>query len=190
MSHIKVAVRVRPLNAREIDSLAKMVVEVNKDTISITNPRLDGNTGQSDVVDSRERVKSFVFDYAYLSTEREATNYASQSQIFQDAGHEVLEAAFDGYNACIFAYGQTGSGKTYTMMGNGEEEAGLTPRILQGLFSRVKEAQDHPECSISCRVDVSYMEIYNEKVRDLLRPSIPKRGQGNERFTLKIYPGT
>ncbi|XP_067939775.1 kinesin-like protein KIF16B [Watersipora subatra] len=169
----------------EIDGQAKVVIGVNCDTVSITNPKLDASSTQLDIADSREKVKSFVFDYAYLSADRTAQNYASQELIFEDLGSEVLEAAFGGYNACIFAYGQTGSGKTYTMMGD-VQDVGLTPRILQGLFSRMDEAQSDPQSNVSCRVDVSYMEIYNERVRDLLRPSAAKKGQGLERYTLKV----
>ncbi|MED6256526.1 Kinesin-like protein kif13b [Ataeniobius toweri] len=71
-----------------------------------------------------------------------------------------------GYNACIFAYGQTGSGKSYTMMGSAEQP-GLIPRLCSSLFNRtVQEAQEGETFT----VEVSYMEIYNEKVRDLLDP--------------------
>ena len=74
----------------------------------------------------------------------------------------MLESVYTGYNSCIFAYGQTGSGKTYSMMGwNGQQ--GLVPRISQELFTRA-EAGDQT----SVNAEVSYLEIYNEKVRDLM----------------------
>ena len=77
-------------------------------------------------------------------------------------GQLVLEAAFTGYNASIFAYGQTGSGKTYSMMG-WDGQTGLVPRISQELFNKAEGGDQN-----SFSVEVSYLEIYNEKVRDLM----------------------
>ncbi|KAI8499845.1 Kinesin-like protein kif16b [Branchiostoma belcheri] len=103
-------------------------------------------------------------------------------RVHKDLGEDVLENAFEGYNACIFAYGQTGSGKSYTMMGdqNTPNQQGLTPRICEGLYSRI-EAND--EEGISYRTEVSYLEIYNERVRDLLRT--PRKGMAAG-HTLKV----
>uniref|UniRef100_A0A8C3E4Y5 Kinesin family member 13A n=1 Tax=Corvus moneduloides TaxID=1196302 RepID=A0A8C3E4Y5_CORMO len=97
------------------------------------------------------------------------TNYfLGQEVVFKCLGEGILEKAFQGYNACIFAYGQTGecSGKSFSMMGNAEQ-LGLIPRLCCALFQRisVEENQSH-----TFKVEVSYMEIYNEKVRDLLDP--------------------
>uniref|UniRef100_A0A8C1JZ42 Kinesin family member 13Bb n=1 Tax=Cyprinus carpio TaxID=7962 RepID=A0A8C1JZ42_CYPCA len=86
--------------------------------------------------------------------------------VFQCLGESLLDSAFQGYNACIFAYGQTGSGKSYTMMG-AAEQPGLIPRLCSSLFQRTVQEQREGE---SFTVEVSYMEIYNEKVRDLLEP--------------------
>uniref|UniRef100_UPI0037E87330 kinesin-like protein KIF13B n=1 Tax=Semicossyphus pulcher TaxID=241346 RepID=UPI0037E87330 len=92
--------------------------------------------------------------------------FAGQDVVFQCLGESLLDNAFMGYNACIFAYGQTGSGKSYTMMGSAEHP-GLIPRLCSSLFSRtVREAREGE----SFTVEVSFMEIYNEKVRDLLDP--------------------
>lgn len=86
-------------------------------------------------------------------------------------GRDILENAFEGYNACIFAYGQTGSGKSYTMMGT-QEGKGIIPRLCDELFEfiAVKQTPD-----LSYKVEVSYMEIYNEKVHDLLDPKPNKQ---------------
>uniref|UniRef100_A0A8C1QMF9 Kinesin family member 13A n=1 Tax=Cyprinus carpio TaxID=7962 RepID=A0A8C1QMF9_CYPCA len=89
-----------------------------------------------------------------------------QEVVFKCLGEGILENAFQGYNACIFAYGQTGSGKSFSMMGNGEQP-GLIPRLCCSLFERVSRDQNESQ---SFKVEVSYMEIYNEKVRDLLDP--------------------
>uniref|UniRef100_A0A672J3N2 Kinesin family member 13A n=1 Tax=Salarias fasciatus TaxID=181472 RepID=A0A672J3N2_SALFA len=98
--------------------------------------------------------------------ESNVPKYAGQEVVFKCLGEGILENAFQGYNACIFAYGQTGSGKSFSMMGNGEQP-GLIPRLCCSLFERVHcEANE----AHTFKVEVSYMEIYNEKVRDLLDP--------------------
>jgi kinesin family protein 1 len=80
----------------------------------------------------------------------------------------MLHHSFEGYNVCIFAYGQTGSGKSYTMMGKPEGgEKGIIPRTCEEMFDKIVSNSDP---SLSFSVEVSYMEIYCEKVRDLLNP--------------------
>ncbi|KAM8763803.1 kinesin-like protein KIF13B isoform 2-T2 [Rhynchonycteris naso] len=101
--------------------------------------------------------------------------YAGQDAVFKCLGENILQNAFDGYNACIFAYGQTGSGKSYTMMGTADQP-GLIPRLCSGLFERTQKEENEEQ---SFKVEVSYMEIYNEKVRDLLDPK-------GSRQTLKV----
>uniref|UniRef100_A0A8B9LFP5 Kinesin family member 13B n=1 Tax=Astyanax mexicanus TaxID=7994 RepID=A0A8B9LFP5_ASTMX len=98
--------------------------------------------------------------------EAETSKFAGQEVVFQCLGENLLDNAFQGYNACIFAYGQTGSGKSYTMMGSAEQP-GLIPRLCSSLFERTIRVVREGE---SFTVEVSYMEIYNEKVRDLLDP--------------------
>uniref|UniRef100_A0A8C9ZW96 Kinesin-like protein KIF16B n=1 Tax=Sander lucioperca TaxID=283035 RepID=A0A8C9ZW96_SANLU len=115
---------------------------------------------------TRERTKTFTYDFSYDSTDCKSSTFVSQEKVFKDLGVDVLKAAFEGYNACVFAYGQTGSGKSYTMMGN-PGDAGLIPRFCESLFSRISAASRWDEASF--RTEVSYLEIYNERVRDLLR---------------------
>ncbi|XP_069755441.1 kinesin-like protein KIF1A isoform X1 [Narcine bancroftii] len=80
----------------------------------------------------------------------------------------MLHHAFEGYNVCIFAYGQTGAGKSYTMMGKQEkEQQGIIPQLCEDLFARIN---DSANANLSYSVEVSYMEIYCERVRDLLNP--------------------
>uniref|UniRef100_A0A8C8RN79 Kinesin-like protein unc-104 n=1 Tax=Pelusios castaneus TaxID=367368 RepID=A0A8C8RN79_9SAUR len=92
--------------------------------------------------------------------------FLGQDVVFKCLGENILQNAFDGYNACIFAYGQTGSGKSYTMMGTADQP-GLIPRLCSSLFERAQKEENEEQ---SFKVEVSYMEIYNEKVRDLLDP--------------------
>ncbi|XP_068919318.1 kinesin-like protein KIF1C isoform X2 [Petaurus breviceps papuanus] len=126
--------------------------------VTITNPK-----------QSKDAPKSFTFDYSYWShTSAEDPQFASQLQVYQDIGEEMLLHAFEGYNVCIFAYGQTGAGKSYTMMGRQEPgQQGIVPQLCEDLFSRVSENKN---AQLSYSVEVSYMEIYCERVRDLLNP--------------------
>nr|CAD7588203.1 unnamed protein product [Timema genevievae] len=133
----------------------------------------------------RERYKDFTFDHSYWSYSSEDPHFASQEQVFGDLGTEVVDSAFQGYNACVFAYGQTGSGKTFTMMGSGEN-MGLIPRhlftcvsrICKMLFGRMSAGKDQ---GASYRTEVSYLEIYNERVKDLLRS-----GGGSQGHSLRV----
>ncbi|KAF7689340.1 kinesin-like protein KIF16B isoform X1 [Silurus meridionalis] len=168
MASVRVAVRVRPMNQREKELLAQCIIEMEGNKTTITNLKIpDGVTGDS----VRERTKTFTFDFSYDSADRTSTRFISQEKVFKDLGSDVLKAAFEGYNACIFAYGQTGSGKSYTMMGN-QGDVGLIPRICEGLFTRITGMTRRDEASF--RTEVSYLEIYNERVRDLLRRKLAK----------------
>ncbi|XP_026065304.1 kinesin-like protein KIF16B isoform X3 [Carassius auratus] len=163
MASVRVAVRVRPMNRREKDLSAKCIIEMEGNKTSITNLKIpDGVTGDS----VRERTKTFTYDFSYDSSDCKNGSFVSQEKVFRDLGTDVLKAAFEGYNACIFAYGQTGSGKSHTMMGI-PGDVGLIPRICEGLFSRISGMTRRDEASF--RTEVSYLEIYNERVRDLLR---------------------
>ncbi|XP_061825181.1 uncharacterized protein stard9 isoform X2 [Nerophis lumbriciformis] len=176
MANIKVAVRVRPLSARESSDGGRVALHVEDNKfVRIQNVKLDGRTDHT--LDSREKLLEFCFDYCYWSVYPEDPHYASQEEVFQDLGVSVLAAASQGYNVCLFAYGQTGSGKTYTMMGT-QDSTGLTPRICQGLF----RSQDPlPDGQNSSRVEISFLEIYNERVRDLLGG-----GEQKKRTSLRV----
>uniref|UniRef100_A0A2K5ZTL5 Kinesin family member 13A n=1 Tax=Mandrillus leucophaeus TaxID=9568 RepID=A0A2K5ZTL5_MANLE len=106
------------------------------------------------------RLHVFAFDYCFWSMdESNTTKYAGQEVVFKCLGEGILEKAFQGYNACIFAYGQTGSGKSFSMMGHAEQ-LGLIPRLCCALFKRISLEQNESQ---TFKVEVSYMEIYNEK---------------------------
>ncbi|KAK3547802.1 hypothetical protein QTP86_031443, partial [Hemibagrus guttatus] len=155
---VKVAVRVRPFNSRETSRGAKCVIQMQDNTTCIINPKQPTHTA-----------KSFAFDYSYWShTTEDDPAFISQKQVYLDIGEQMLLHAFEGYNVCIFAYGQTGAGKSYTMMGKAEpEKLGIVPQMCKDLFNRITENTD-PDLSYS--VEVSYMEIYCERVCDLLSP--------------------
>jgi hypothetical protein len=112
--------------------------------------------------------KKFTFDKSFWSHDTADDHYAHQEDVYDSLGEEFLDHNFEGYHTCIFAYGQTGSGKSYTMMGT-KDQPGLIPRTCEDLFQRIEEAQEEtPNTSYS--VHVSYFEVYNEHVRDLLVP--------------------
>ncbi|KAF5672978.1 kinesin [Fusarium denticulatum] len=158
--NIKVVVRCRPFNSREIERGAKCIVEMKGNQTVVTAPEGKG------VKDGGP--KAFAFDRSYWSFNKDDPNYAGQSNLFDDLGQPLLDNAFQGYNNCIFAYGQTGSGKSYSMMGYGKE-IGIVPLICQDMFRRIDELKK--DKTTKCTVEVSYLEIYNERVRDLLNPS-------------------
>ncbi|XP_061889039.1 kinesin-like protein KIF16B isoform X2 [Entelurus aequoreus] len=163
MASVRVAVRVRPMDRREKELMAKCIIQMDGAKTTITNLKFpEGVSGDS----TRVRTKTFTYDFSYDSADCKSSTFVSQDKVFRDLGSDVLKAAFEGYNACVFAYGQTGSGKSYTMMGN-PGDAGLIPRICEGLFSRIAVSTRWDEASF--RTEVSYLEIYNERVRDLLR---------------------
>ncbi|XP_056236713.1 kinesin-like protein KIF13A isoform X5 [Seriola aureovittata] len=158
---VKVAVRVRPMNRREIELNTKCVVDM-EDNQTVLHPPPSNAKGEN-----RKQPKVFAFDHCFWSMdESNVPKYAGQEVVFKCLGEGILENAFQGYNACIFAYGQTGSGKSFSMMGNGEQP-GLIPRLCCSLFERVHREENEAH---TFKVEVSYMEIYNEKVRDLLDP--------------------
>ncbi|XP_060645845.1 kinesin-like protein Klp98A isoform X1 [Drosophila nasuta] len=159
MSSLKVAVRVRPFNSRENDMDAQLIVEMENKKTRLVKPRL-----QSIRDAGREAHHDFTFDYSYWSFDAEDSHFATQEQVYSDLGNDVVDCAYEGYNACVFAYGQTGSGKTFTMMGT-PNNPGLIPRICEELFARMKVGQ---ESGTGYRTHASYLEIYNERVKDLL----------------------
>lgn len=159
--------RVRPFNNREISREAQCIIEMSGNTTSILNPKAPPG--------SKDALKSFNYDYSYFSMDPNDANYSSQLMVYKDIGEEMLEHAFEGYNVCIFAYGQTGAGKSYTMMGKQEEgQEGIIPQICKDLFRKI--SRNSNEC-LKYSVEVSYMEIYCERVRDLLNP----KNKGNLR---------
>ena len=156
MSSLKVAVRLRPLNKREKDTTITAKVDHSTSTISVHNDK---------------KLLNFGFDLVYSPEE------TTQQQVYNDIGKSMLATSLQGYNICIFAYGQTGSGKSYTMMGDSrsETEKGIIPRLCEDLFKtidrNVEETKDLEGQEKTYQVEVSYLEIYCERVKDLLRPT-------------------
>ena len=161
---VKVAVRVRPFNTRE------------KDSHSICNIEMNGN--QTVIKDELGQPRTFTFDHSFWShdcyIEQEngylspdsSGKYADQNFVFETLGKQILDNAWEGYHCCLFAYGQTGSGKSYSMVGYGANK-GIVPISCEEIFKRIA---NNKEPSLHYEVEVSMLEIYNEKVQDLLVP--------------------
>lgn len=169
---VKVAVRVRPFNQREKDMGAVLCVKMVGQTTSL----IDSKSGSN---------RDFAFDYSfwshdgYLEMENGylandgGSEYADQRHVYEQLGIEVLNNAWEGYNCCLFAYGQTGSGKSYSMVGYGTNK-GIVPTSSEEIFTRINSNTDP---NLVYEVTVSMLEIYNERVQDLLIP-VNLRPQG------------
>ncbi len=168
--------------AAEVERGAECLVEMNPHTqatkLLIPNAHDPANARSQ----SRKVIeeKSFTFDNSFWSHNPADAHYAHQEDIYNALGEEFLDHNFEGYHTCIFAYGQTGSGKSYTMMGT-PTQPGLIPRTCEDLFQRI-ESSVSPHISYTVRV--SYFEVYNEHVRDLLSP--PRPSSDNHPYYLKI----
>lgn len=148
---IYVAVRARPLNSREKSLKSAVCISMSGNTTTITK-HSEGKEGDA---------RQFTYDQSYWWDE-------AQDKVYNDLGKGTIEKAIEGFNGTVFAYGQTGSGKTYSMMGyNGD---GIIPRLNKDLMVAVKTARE-TDPSNEFLVTVSYLEIYNEVVKDLLNPS-------------------
>eukprot|EP01012_Entosiphon_sulcatum_P067431 TRINITY_DN97136_c0_g1_i1.p1 TRINITY_DN97136_c0_g1~~TRINITY_DN97136_c0_g1_i1.p1 ORF type:complete len:891 (-),score=128.06 TRINITY_DN97136_c0_g1_i1:24-2696(-) len=181
--HFCVVARVRPFLPREIRELRKplapgqaprAVVDVRDgNTIALLDPKTLG---------VKER---FSFDQCFAAPTPAAVgrnsdfavanpgsdaNPIAQEEVYHSLGPRLLDCVLSGCNACLLAYGQTASGKTYTMMGDldGWSERGVIPRLCEDLFARVRQL---PRSEGAYRIEISFFEIYKERVKDLLQSS-------------------
>ncbi|KAE9254410.1 hypothetical protein PF004_g1035 [Phytophthora fragariae] len=149
MGNVRVCCRVRPQNAKELTmAAAQRCVFTEQDTIEVK-----ANDGSP---------QKFTFDHVFGEEDNQKT-------VFENVALPVVQDIMDGYNATIFAYGQTSSGKTYTMEGaniDHPELQGIIPRTATEIFNNVLNADENMEFIVK----VSYIEIYMERIRDLLDP--------------------
>ncbi|XP_040505737.1 kinesin-like protein KIF19 isoform X3 [Gallus gallus] len=157
MAGVQVALRIRPMSVAELQRGARPIAHrLDEQVVVLRDP-----TQNPDNVlrASRSREKSYVFDAAFDSTSTQETVYRATTQGF-------IASVISGCDATVFAYGPTGCGKTYTMLGT-DSEPGICARALGDLFHAIKECSSDAEHEVS----MSYLEIYNEVIRDLLSPS-------------------
>ena len=161
-SNLMVAVRVRPHSLKE--EMTKGV----KETIEVKNKEVNVFTDYG-------QTHAFTYDHCFSSSQPTHTQFADQTKVYDSLAKPLLAKAFEGFNTCLFAYGQTGSGKSFSIMGNIVEEkelhetAGIVPRFCFDLFRRIESVKKKNAEAI--QVQISYFEIYKEKIQDLLSPA-------------------
>ncbi|KAE8382297.1 P-loop containing nucleoside triphosphate hydrolase protein [Aspergillus bertholletiae] len=145
---IKVVARFRPQNKVELSSGGEPIVDFENE--------------QSCQINSKEGTGSFTFDRVFPMDSK-------QTDIFDFSIRPTVDDILNGYNGTVFAYGQTGAGKSYTMMGSDIDDdigKGIIPRIVEQIFASILTSPSNIEYTVR----VSYMEIYMERIRDLLVP--------------------
>ncbi|CAM5178125.1 unnamed protein product [Eretmochelys imbricata] len=165
--NVAVVVRVRPQNQQEREGSRHAVVQVIGDSMLVFDPeepRLSGVfTGfrGHDAPKRKGKDLKFVFDQVFGES-------ATQEEVFQHTTKEILDGVLNGYNCSVFAYGATGAGKTYTMLGS-EKSPGIMYLTMVELYKRIEARKEEK----SCEVLISYQEVYNEQIHDLLEPKGP-----------------
>ena len=152
-NNVEVFLRVRPRNERELNKGSPSIVDVDGKKCLVS---LSGTTQHN-----------FQFDHV-------GGEEITQDEVFHKVGKPISQAFLAGFNGTIFAYGQTGSGKTFTIMGGGDANGvsrGLLPRVLDYVFALTQKQQAASENKIEFSFKVSFLEIYQENIFDLLVPS-------------------
>ncbi|KAK3726500.1 hypothetical protein QZH41_003895 [Actinostola sp. cb2023] len=161
---MKVVVRVRPFNGIEPQNSVIRVVDQNvlvfdpiEDTEVMNFPG-SFKKRRNNMLQRRARDLKFIFDRVF--DERSTT-----MEVFENTTKSIVDGVLDGYNCTVFAYGATGAGKTHTMLGN-SSSPGVCFLTMMDLYNRIEELKDEKICDVA----VSYLEVYNETIRDLLLP--------------------
>uniref|UniRef100_A0A3Q4MX03 Kinesin-like protein n=1 Tax=Neolamprologus brichardi TaxID=32507 RepID=A0A3Q4MX03_NEOBR len=167
-SHVKVVVRVRPANDSEKRENCRNVVQVVDNHMLIFDPKEEDLScfGSQRVRNRNINKKAnkdlkFVFDQVFDEN-------ATQVDIFENTTKGVLDGVMNGFNCTVFAYGATGAGKTHTMLGS-QNDPGVMYRTMKELFKRMDDAKEEKEFAVA----FSYLEVYNEQIRDLLANAGP-----------------
>ncbi|XP_054246841.1 kinesin-like protein KIF19 [Indicator indicator] len=153
---LTVALRIRPISEAEAEEGAALIAHrLGEQGVILMDPSEDPD----DILRAnRSREKTFVLDMVFDHT-------ATQEEVYVSTTKSLIEGVISGYNATIFAYGPTGAGKTYTMLGTACDP-GIYIRTLDDLFKALEATEE-----LDYRVSMSYLEVYNEVIRDLLNPS-------------------
>lgn len=165
---MKVVVRCRPMNEKETAQGHQRVVEMNvkRGVVEVTNPKAPS-----------EQPKKFTFDSVYDWNSK-------QRDLYDETFYDLVDSVLQGFNGTIFAYGQTGTGKTHTMQGlkTSKEEWGVIPNSFEQIFQHISQSQNQQYL-----VRASYLEIYQEEIRDLLSKDQTKRLELKERTDTGVY---
>ena len=171
---VKVMVRVRPFSTKELNNEPRdRGSDYPTSVVSMDGDRVDVIGADGTVKESCEFHKTFWSVPVEQQQHHVNEPYSSQSDVFAITGEPAVQSALKGYHTCIFAYGQTGSGKTHTMLGS-QSDPGVAPNLIHKLFAELeaaKQAQQQQSRrtggSVKYTVEISFMEIYNENVKDL-----------------------
>ncbi|XP_077169666.1 kinesin-like protein KIF18B isoform X2 [Paroedura picta] len=166
--HVSVVVRVRPQTSWEQESSRPSVVHVVSDRLLVFDPEetsppgiLAGFQGLDAAPRRKGKDLKFVFDRVFGEG-------ATQAEVFENTTQEILDGVLNGYNCSVFAYGATGAGKTHTMLGS-EDDPGIMYRTMAKLYKQIEARKGEK----TCEVLISYQEVYNEQIHDLLEPKGP-----------------
>ncbi|CAG5130034.1 unnamed protein product, partial [Candidula unifasciata] len=125
-------------------------------------------------------VHRFAYDFSFWSHDKNSVDFCDQENVYVRLAQPLLGKAFEGYNTCLFAYGQTGSGKSYSIMGS-SNDTGIIPRFCADLFNRADNLATKKKVKVN--VEISFFEIYNEKIHDLLAGN---KDKGAKKTVLKV----
>eukprot|EP01031_Cornospumella_fuschlensis_P034436 gene34436-41678_t len=167
-TNVLVAVRCRPLSSKEKGNNETSCVRFLSDQITLVNPAGNGDD------------HSFGFDLIF-------DEFSKQEDVWKAVGQPILAKALQGFNGTIFAYGQTGSGKTWSMQGGDGDMQGIIPRMNDAIFERISE-EKKSRPTVKFLVTVSYFEIYNEVIFDLLDPTDRKKRLNKGGLEIKEHP--
>lgn len=182
--NVKVAIRCRPFNEREKKLGAVLCVNMTANSTRV----FDDAAGLN---------RTFYYDHCFWShdgyTEEEngylrpqaGSPYSDQQLVYNTLGKDLLDNALKGYNVCIFAYGQTGSGKSYSIFGY-QHNKGIVPMLCEELLNGKTLVEDERH---SFELKIGMIEIYNEKIHDLLAP-FEQRQQVKEGLKIRENPQT
>ncbi|XP_061248116.1 kinesin-like protein KIF18B isoform X2 [Bos javanicus] len=167
-SMLRVVVRLRPPTPKELESQRRPVVQVVDERVLVFDPEEpDGGFlglkwgSAQDGPRKKGKDLTFVFDRVFGET-------ATQQDVFQHTTHSILDSFLQGYNCSVFAYGATGAGKTHTMLGR-ERDPGIMYLTTMELYRRLEACREEKRFEVL----ISYLEVYNEQIHDLLEPKGP-----------------
>ncbi|KAM6977383.1 kinesin-like protein KIF3B [Aplochiton taeniatus] len=167
---VKVVVRCRPMNEKERAANFERVVsvDVKLGQVAVRNPRQAA---------AHDHPKVFTFDSVYDWNSK-------QVDLYDETFRPLVDSVLLGFNGTIFAYGQTGTGKTYTMEGvrNDPDRRGVIPNSFEHIFTHISRSQNQQYL-----VRASYLEIYQEEIRDLLSKDQTRRLELKERPDTGVY---
>ncbi|XP_065165361.1 kinesin-like protein KIF3A [Atheta coriaria] len=169
VENVRVIIRIRPMSKKDHAEGNLDIIELDDEESVLTLTKPTGG---------HEKTKTFKFDHVFGTD-------CTQMEIYRHIAYPIVEKTLQGYNGTIFAYGQTGTGKTFTMAGDNKvpELKGIIPNAFSHIFSHIARASEEKAFAVT----VTYLEIYNEDVRDLLSNTPNTKLEVRERKDVGVY---